>query len=355
MKSRGVALGAGAVVVLLSLAGCGAVSHPASRTGSPTPSHSATPVAAAHPGWPFAIGCSDIMSLDAARTATGGGAEMRLSDGDVGSPFGAAAMEGGALLCTWSDGEDGAHVPNLEVDVLPHATPAEQSAISADPVLDVSGSPTCSRGMCARAVLLGVNMAEVFWSSPAHASDADGGAAAFAPVLETIVSRLSHPGAESPPWSAPAGPEPQTYCDGGTGRPQYLAPVAAALGVPASTGIVGGGVGGDSGVRGVAVGRTDIDECAWQFGSDATGEYVSIWVLAGGSWAVAAGRAAASAAVPVDDPKHPGAYAFDEGHGNFSLVLASQGSRAEVDYEKQGATMTQAVAKMVAVAGALFP
>lgn len=356
MRFRGAATGVVAVAVLgLALAGCvpaspHGVATP-SRDSSPTPGLSPTPQQ--HPGWPFQIGCDDIMSLDEARAATQANVDVDDSGSSPATPFGAAVRQGGALTCGWRTG-DAQSATFLEVDVLPHATAEEQSAISADQG-EAIPVDACAGGVCSKARLTAGNMALVQWSSPAHAADADGGTAAFAPILATIVRRLARPGAESSAWSAPPGPASETYCEGGTGRAEYLVPVGRALGVDPATGAVGGGIGGEPGVIGAAVARTDLAECAWQYGSDESGDYVSIWVLQGGSWAVPLARAARQGAVPVTDPKHPGAFAVDDGHSNFELVLATQGSFAEVDYEKQGATLAQVKERMVSVADALFP
>jgi len=350
-------LAVAATVLIVALAGCAqpqaSSSHPASMAD---PKSSPTRTVVAHPGWPFPIGCADILSLDEARTAAG--SDLAVT-GDESTPaagvYDTAIRQGGALQCGWSTSSNqgnGLPIASLSVNVLPDASADEQSRVVDSMRLGGDASDPCDQGQCGYGGTVAGNAVEITWITAAHAHDADGGDAAFGAIVSRVTVRLADPGAHAPRWTAPSGPVPETFCDHGSGREQFIPTVAAALGRDAGTMSSAGGVGGDPGVIGGSVGRTDLGECAWA-STDADRVFAGIWILAGGAWNLAGWRAAMPDARDAGDPAHPGAFVFDDGHGNFALALTSAGSLVEVDFSQTGLTAEQAPARMIAVARAL--
>jgi hypothetical protein len=275
----------------------------------------------------------------------------------VGISFDTAARQGGALLCDWgtpdsqSNGDAGGW---LSVHVLPDATAAEEHVVGLGPQ-GVDPSRTCDSGNCWHAGMVAGNDVEIQWGSFAHAHDLDGGQAAFQPIVTTITDRLATPGARLPRWIAPDGPRPTTYCDGGNGREQFIPAVAGALGLDPADVTYGGGTGGDTGVLGAAESRTEFGGCGW--GPKGDGLWVFVFILRGGSWALAPARSTTAGAIDAADPAYPGAFVTDDGHGNNSLALSSKGSLVRIDLEPSTAaakpTLAEAKPVMIAVAKAL--
>jgi hypothetical protein len=347
-----------AALVVLALAACApaAAPTPTSRPAAATTTPSPSPTPIAKPGWPFAIGCAGIASLDQVRTWTAPDVVVTTDESKVpAGPFDIAALQGGALVCDWSSPEtqsNGVSTGALSVHVLPDATAAEQHFVAQ--VGNMWGADMdreCDAGGCGKVALVSGNEVEIGWNSQAHAQDADAGLVAFEAIVAAVTGRLADPGARGPAWTAPVGPLPETFCDGGTGRPQFIPAVAAALGFDASQLVSAGGVGGDQGVIGAAVTRTDVGECAW--GSQDDTVFAGIWIVAGASWSLPLARANVANARDAGDPAHPGAFVTDDGHGNFDMWFASSGSLVLVDLSETGMTADQAPARMAAVAHAL--
>ena len=262
------------------LTGCsspaGDHAHPhtvAPAVAAPTP----TPTVPAEPGWPYSIGCADILTeaqVQANVTAT---VSVKADETAVPSRFTDVSLaDAGGLRCVWggADMTDSSYDAGVALTILPKASAAYAARPATTPY-------PCKAWGCWEDFLVGDTWVEMRYSDSGQKNNATDVQAQVDRVKAIIADRLNSLGVPRAPWSVPEGSltAGQACLSSGSGL------VAGAIGVDPSTVRLDTQPSYSLQYSSVDA-RSGDTYCRWMIGSGHSSS-MTLEVIPGGSWAFA--------------------------------------------------------------------
>ena len=266
-----------AVVVLSGCASASPNPAPPRAVASTAPTPAPTQTPSGTPGWPYGIGCEDLLSSSTVQSHIVDAVTVKYDQHSVPVTASDVALaDAGALRCVWGGAyrTDSSYDDGLTLTVLPDAAAEYASWVAS------GGSPGCTSNPCTD----GGRLAGTTWFSLSLSdSTRPGGNSANLSADDTVLAAqvtdaLAHLGPRGPAWIPPAtAADGKRFCQ--PGEATRLANVFAVDPLKISFDDHPDPTAND--LRSVAVGRGGLARCNWTIGDG----QVVITTVPGGAWA----------------------------------------------------------------------